>query len=273
MIVKILYHGVLIGLGSRTVSSKKKTLNAIFQSCKEAGNFNFDNKKVKRICEQTGFGNPFDVTKIDNSNLLPDEMREENYCVVHLGRGRHRFMPIADVWYHRLETVSQNERKPWKYKPSVLNHTDMSESNVISFAYNQRIIQSFLYGDIAANPKIYMSRRTKITTSYSVGTEKIEVEGLQMELDATFEFEGKVTVLEAKNGFPPDFTLYQLFHPCLDYHEKKIKGVKEIMGCYLLRDKDAHTIRLYLYTFTRPDDMMSIHLVKKAEYILEGEES
>lgn len=257
------------------MSSKRETLSALFQSCRDEGDFNFDNKKVKKICEQTGFANPFDVTKIDNSGLLPDEMREQNYCVVHLGRGRHRFMPIANTWYHQFEAINQNEKKSWEYKPSILNHTDMSESNVISFSYNQRIIQHFLYGGIVANPNIYMSRRTAKTTSYNIGNNEIAVDRLQMELDATFEFEGTVTVLEAKNGFPPDFTVYQLFHPCLDYHEKKIKGVMEITGCYLLRGKGKNkdVIRLYLYTFPRPNDMMSIQLIKKAEYILRGGES
>lgn len=257
------------------MSKKKQTLSALFQSCKNEGVFDFDNEKVKAICQQTEFKNPFDVTKIDNSDLLPDDMREESYCVVHLGGGRHRFMPIANIWYHSFEKINEDEKIKWPYTPSILNHTDTSESNVISFTYNQGIIQDFLYGERSIRPKIYMSRRTNITTSYFIGNSSIDVKELQVEMDATFEHEGKVAALEAKNGFPVDFAVYQIYHPYLSYHQRSIegviRGVNEIVGCYLLRDREQHCIRLYLYTFPCPDDMMSIRLVKKAEYILKGE--
>lgn len=247
---------------------KKKTLIALFRSCKRDGIFKFDNEKVKKICKRTGFGNPFDVTKIDNSSLLPDEIRDAGYCVVHLGKGRHCFMQIIDFWYHQFESIGQSEKEEWTYKPSILNHTDTSESNIISLAYNQRIIQDFLYGDISATPKIYMSRRTKITTSYCAGAKNINIEKLQVELDATFEHNGCVTVLEAKNGFPDDFAVYQIFLPFLDYHRKNIQGVEKIECCYLLKERGGNTVRLYLYSFSDSNDIKSIHLVKKAEYDL-----
>lgn len=256
--------------GTDIVSLKKETISAIFQSCKESGNFTFDNEKVKAICGETGFKNPFDATKVDHSDLLPDQIRRDGYCVVHLGKGRHRFMQIKDSWYHQFEALSQNEKKEWEYKPSILNHTDTSESNIISLSYNQRIIQDFLYGDISASPKIYMSRRTKVTTSYHAGSEKIKVDKLQVELDATFEHNGEITVLEAKNGFPNDFAVYQIFLPSLDYHTKNIRGVEKVESCYLLKDKNSDDIRLYLYTFPDPCDISSIRLVKKAEYNLKA---
>ena len=194
---------------------------------------------------------------------------------MHLGNGRHCFMPIANTWYHEFEKITEDEKVEWIYTPSILNHTDTSESNVISFVNNQKIIYDFLYGRKDISPKMYLPRRSKITTSYLVGNQKIVVKRLQMEMDAIFELDGKIVAVEAKNGFPRDFAVYQLFHPFLDYHQKSvegiIKGVSEIMGCYLLRDREQHSIRLYLYTFPRPHDMMSIRLVKKAEYVLKGE--
>lgn len=68
-------------------SKKKETLWALYRSCKESGQYVFDNKKVREICNQTGFSNPFDVTKIDSSELLPDQVFDDGYCVVHLEAG------------------------------------------------------------------------------------------------------------------------------------------------------------------------------------------
>ena len=115
-----------------------------------------------------------------------------------------------------------------------------------------------------------MSRRTKINASYSAGSEKIEAKKLQVELDATFEHDEEVVILEAKNGSPVDFAVYQLFHPFLDYHYKNIPGVKKIECCYLLQDKKKQTVSLYLYTFSDVGDIASIRLIKKARYDLKA---
>ena len=247
-------------------SKKKKTITALFDRCKKSKKFEFDNDLVKQVSIETDFKNHNDVTKIDQSKLLPEQVKNTGYCIAHLGEGRHRFIREIEVWYHRFEPIKEHEVEPWEYKPSLLNHTDESESNIISFAYNQRIIQHFLYGDITVSPKIYMSRRTKINVSYRVGMEQIAAKILQVELDATFEHNGEVVILEAKNGSPADFAVYQLFHPFLDYYNKNISGIKKITCCYLLKDKS--TVCLYLYAFSDADDMGSIYLVKKARYEL-----
>ena len=251
--------------------SKKQTQELLFEQCKASGDYEFDNDRVKQVCAQTGFKNPFDVTKVDHSSKLPDTIRQAGYCIAHLGQGRHRFIRALNEWYHDFEAIEPNERKTWQYRPSVLNNTDDSESNIISLVFNQRVIQDFLYGDITANPKIYMSRRTKISLSYRIGGVRAHVTKLQMEMDATFESGGKVVVVEGKNGFPDDFAVYQLFHPFLDYTAKRIPGVRAIECCYLLKKivADRPLIRLYLYTFSDADDIASIVLLKKAEYTLQ----
>ena len=144
----------------------------MFRHCRSKGNFEFNKDLIKEEAKNIGFGNPYDVTKIDQSNILPDEIRDAGYCIVLLGHGRYKFIKELDIWYHRFEPIEENEVEPWPYKPSLLNHTDESESNIISVVYNQRIIQHFLYGDISESPMIYMSRRTKVTVSYQVGAEK-----------------------------------------------------------------------------------------------------
>lgn len=259
------------------MGKKSDTLELLFEQCQQTGSYEFDNDQVKRACRKTGFKNPFDVTKADHSVKLPEVVRQAGYCVVHLGEGRHCFLKALDIWYHRLEAISENEQHIWKYQPSLLNATDDSESNIISLTYNQKIIQDFLYSDITANPKIYMSRRTKISTSYSVGGMcQVEATKLQVEMDATFEHNGEVTVVEGKNSFPGDFAVYQLFHPFLDYHGKGIPGIKKVECCYLVREQNtegSHVIRLYLYNFKDVKDIASLSLLKKAEYVLERRDS
>jgi len=252
------------------VSRKKEIIAEIFQSCEKSGVFEFDNAKVREICQKAGgFGNPHDVTKVDQCKLLPGEVKEKGYCIVNLGMGKHCFSPVVDVWFHQFEAIEPENEKDWPYKPSLLNNTDSSESNIISLVYNQRIIQDFLYNDIQKQPKIYMSRRTKITESYHAKTEHIRVEKLQVEMDATFECDDTITILEGKNGKPDDFSVYQLFHPFLDYYSK-VPNAKNIECCYLIKDRDKEgvIVLLYLYCFRDAGDIASIYLKKNARYNL-----
>jgi len=252
---------------------KKTVITELFQACEKSGCFEFDNEFVKKICKKEAFKNQFDATKCDNSNNLPDILRKKDYFVLHLGNGKHKFVKGIQRGYHKFEPIPDRNQYQWKYRKSLLNEYDTSESNILSVALNQRILHDFLYEDIVASPKAYNSRRTKMTCSFHIGTERIEAENLQIEIDFTLEHSGKVTVIEGKNGFPADFAVYQLFNPFKYFAELKTKSVlsmKEISCCYVLRDKAAKgsLLRLYNYTFDDADDMTSIHLAAAAQYEL-----
>lgn len=256
------------------MGTKQEVIAEIFKRCKARGIWEFNNDRVKRVAESKRFANPFDATKIDNSSLLPDELRQEDYFFVHLGKGgRHRFVKGIAIGFHAFEKIQENEIIDWKYRPSILNELDASESNILSIASNQRIIHDFLYNDIVASPKVYNPRRTKRSIQYRIGSQRIVATNLQMEIDLTMELSGMVTVFEGKNGFPEDFAVYQLFHPFKYYralmreHELDI-GL--ITGCYVLRERsrDQSVLRLYNYTFDDEDDMGSIRLLKKGQYNL-----
>lgn len=255
------------------MGTKQDVIRAIFDVCKQKGEFVFHNDFVKAICKEIGFGNPFDATKIDNSSLLPQNVRDENYFIAHLGVGYHAFFKGVELGYHHLETISPSENYTWKYRQSLLNEFDTSESNILSVASNQRIIHDFLYNDIVASPKVYNARRTKASFSYWVGEQQIECKNLQMEIDLTLEYQGVVTVFEGKNGFPDDFAIYQLFNPFKYYtqlKEDKNIPIQQITCCYVLREKQesGSIIRLYNYTFEDPNQIASIRLVKKSQYNL-----
>jgi len=254
-------------------SKKAQVLEKIYRHCQQQGTMEFDNTLVKRVCKEVDFGNPFDATKVDNSSLLPDILRREDVFVIHLGGGKHRFVKGIQYGYHPFEEISDTERFEWKYRKSLLNELDTSESNILSVAGNQRIIHDFLYDDIVASPKAYNARRTKISFDYRIGTEHIRAVNLQMEIDYTFEYQGVVTVIEGKNGFPADFAVYQIYHPFRYYVEmrrEKELDIRQITGCYILRDRvqGVSVLRLYNYTFEDPTDIGSIRLLKKAEYHL-----
>ena len=252
---------------------KQDVIEEVFKTCKRNKDFIFTNSLVKDICKKHGFANPFDATKLDDTSKFPRILLAENYFIIHLGKGRHKFVKGIKRGFHSFENIRKKCTYEWKYRKSILNEFDTSESNILSVANNQRIIHDFLYEDIVAAPKVYNSRRTTIDVSYRVGREKITAERLQMEIDLTMELQRVVTVFEGKNGFPENFAVYQLFHPFKYYamlrQEKKL-DVEQITCCYILRTrkKKSSVLRLYNYIFDDENNIESIRLLKNAEYNL-----
>ncbi|MCH9717589.1 MAG: hypothetical protein K0U52_10960 [Gammaproteobacteria bacterium] len=256
---------------TNNTSKKKLVIEHIFDYCQRENNYTFDNELVKKFCAKEGFKNPFDVTKLDNTSILPPVLLENDYFISHLGKGRHCFVRGIENGYHAFEEIT--DIRSWKYRKSLLNEFDTSESNILSVASNQLIIHDFLYENITKNPKVYNARRTKCSFSYKIGQHSMQMDRLQMEIDLTMECDNQVTIFEGKNNFPENFAVYQLYHPFLYYHELKENnqlGINFLNCCYLLRKKtkNGSIIRVYLYTFTDPYDMSSIKLIKSAEYKL-----
>lgn len=277
----------------RKEGQKKQILAKLFSVCEERGNYVFDNALVKKvIVEMEGekkFGNPFDITKLDRQDLLPVSIIEKGFALIHLGSGSHQFIEGLDFFIHEFEPILPEDEFEWGYRKSILNEYNESESNALSVANNQRILHHFTFNqdrefediDISMRPKTYFPHRTKANLKYHIDDlATIELTKLQIEIDLTIEFEGTIAVFEAKNGKPKNFSVYQLYHPFLYYHDAKrnkpeiADKIKDVVCVYLVRQKqkDVTKLKLWKYTFQNPDDIASIKFLKSACYNLRKED-
>lgn len=258
------------------MSKKEEVITKLFEDCRANNNWIFDNDKVKEVCVEVGFGNPFDVTKIDNQHKLPKILKENDYALIHLGDGKHQFIKGNAKLYHVFENVEKTIE--WEYKKSLLNEYNSSESNILSVANNQRILHHFLFEldteftnlPIEERPKTYFPHRTKTSFNYFIGPDvNLILDKIQIEIDLTIEYKGIIGVFEAKNGKPDSFAVYQLYHPFLYYYNAGLTN-KAILCVYVVKtiEKGITCLRLWAYTFEKPEDMASIKLKKSACYKL-----
>lgn len=263
-------------------NKKKKALSIIFKLCKDKNNFIFDNNLVKAVSKKVGFQNHFDATKLDSKEKLPIILQKENYALIHLGKGRHQFLKGIENVYHNFEPIEKSI--DWQYKKSILNQYNTSESNILSVANNQRILHHFLFGedkefddaDIIKRPKTYFPHRTKSNLEYSFGKNTgVKLNKIQIEIDLTIEFQGKIGIFEAKNGKPTNFAIYQIYHPFLYYWQAKQmpefkEKIKEIICVYVVRQKEKNNdiLSLWAYTFSEPINITSIKFLRSAKYKL-----
>ncbi len=137
------------------MNKKQQVLTELFQIAQEADNFIFHNELVKQVARKYKFGNPFDVTKLDDTSKFPPVMLESDYFLLHLGDGRHQFVKGIANGFHTFETIATKHHQRWSYQKSILNESDTSESNVLSVARNQGLIEDFLYGEQYADFNVY----------------------------------------------------------------------------------------------------------------------
>lgn len=267
------------------MSKKHEVIEQLYTICRARNYFIFHNDEVKKVCTNIGFGNPFDATKIDSKQKLPPLLIKNDMAIIHLGSGRHQFVSGIDNFYHTFEPIEKVI--DWPYKKSLLNQFNTSESNILSVANNQRILHSFLFdidnefntNDIAKRAKTYFPHRTKTSFQYFAGDISITLEQIQIEIDVTIECDGIIGVFEGKNGTPDSFSIYQLYHPFLYYHNANTTGildgkVKKIYGVFVVREKvqSFDVLQLWCYTFTDFSNIQSIKLVKSSAYRLIPEE-
>ena len=259
------------------MNKKHKVLEELLNQCEFRKNYIFDNNMVKSVAMRIGFGNPFDVTKIDNTGKLPQVMIDKDFFIVHLGKGKHRFIKGIKNGFHEFEKIPDDKIVRWQYSKSILNELDKSESNILSVVFNHGIIHNFLGLDHnLGSSKIYLPRRTKSNLEYFVSNNEITANSIQMEIDLTIECDRVVTIFECKNGFSKDFAVYQLFHPFLYYkniNETMNLGIKHVDCCYLLRKEVGleSIVRVYKYTFERQKEITSIKLLDSKQYTLHNE--
>lgn len=256
-------------------SKKKKVITEIFKYCIENNDFVFHNELVKKASKDHNFGNPFDVTKVDNLTKFPDILLENDYFIIHQGKGYHKFIKGIEKAFHKFEIIPPENIIEREYKKSILNEYDTSESNMLSVGSNLKIFHHFLYEDITVTPKVYFPRRTKASFEYYFDNEKVTMKNIQMEIDLTMEYNGLVTIFEGKNGLPENFAVYQLFHPFKyfsDIRRKDKLPIKQITACYVLRFRENNNscLRVYNYTFENENNICSIKLLKNTQYNLIG---
>ena len=56
------------------MGTKQDVITEIFKLCRDREDFVFDNTLVKQVCKKYSFGNPFDVTKLDDTSRFPREV-------------------------------------------------------------------------------------------------------------------------------------------------------------------------------------------------------
>lgn len=207
-------------------------------------------KEVRILCKQDCRENRPNVFIENNLFILP--IKNGVYVIVK-GEG---YMDIPDI---PKTTVLYKSKLDFELDTSKVGNSEMQH---LDFAYASSMIRTFLED----TSLVLTIRGRKYTPHFSffIGNQKIEVEGVQTEVDAGYEGKNMVALIEAKNTQTNNVIIRQLYYPFRQWSHNTSKKVVT-----LFFEKKSENYLLWQFEFEDKNNYSSIKSVKSCKFKIE----
>ncbi|WP_407054841.1 type II restriction enzyme [Paenibacillus dendritiformis] len=244
------------------------------------------------ILQQVNANGYFDITSQQINGLEPgvqarlqckfDSSGELSPCFARHGLG---ILPVSNGHYtiarfpifHPLEDIEKLpvHRAYWRFPAFETVQADgsssTSEANALHTAHMSDMLHRFRGLEPAEPLELTFSGRMRSPAfSFHVGSypHPLQVErSQQMEIDAGFESNREILILEAKNSIPQDFCVRQLYYPYRALRSRP-QLTKPVIPIYFLYSDGVYY--LFEYSFRDPMRYDSLALVRAGAYRIEG---
>lgn len=205
-------------------------------------------KEVRILCKQDSRKDRPQIFVDNNLFLLPT--RNGHYAIVS-GEG---YIDIPEIEAEPIEFKSDLK---FNLDTSLIGNSEMQH---LDFAFATGLIQEFMEDDSL----VLTIRGRKYTPpfTFNVNGQVVETASVQTEVDAGYEGEDKVVLIEAKNSTTKDTIIRQLYYP---FKQWQIHTKKKVYTLFFERTKDK-VYNIWQFSFDDIDDYNSIRLEKCAKY-------
>ena len=232
----------------------------ILKKVNERGSFMIRSKQINEFRESRL------MTKFDHSTNLPTIFKKNLLSILPIKRGDYiiaRFEAYQKVEYDKgINPIPITKRGDLE---SLDYENIYSESASLNCAFASGIIQDLIGEECFLTVSGRMSVKSfsfKIKESEKNSVE-INVENSQCEIDAGFESESKLALIEAKNTSCEDFLIRQIYYPFRLWKEKISKQVVPIFMTY-----SNGRFSFFIYKFEDLNDYNSLSLVEQKDYVI-----
>lgn len=208
------------------------------------------------------------MAKFDEYEDQPEIFRNNGLFILPVKNAE--YILVKGTGFHHLEKI---ETLPVTHR-SRLNFRltsqtpGQSEMQYIDYAYNSGLIESFV-----GRGNLYLTirgRKYSPQFSFQVGNSpRIETESVQVEIDAGFEGNHDILVLEGKISTPKTFNIRQLYYPYRFW--RTLVSNKNIIPIFFTYSPLEKLYNFWEYRFSDENDFTSIKLVRSASFKIEEE--
>ncbi len=206
-------------------------------------------KEVRLLCKQDRREDRPDIFKEYGLFLLP--VKNGYYNIIR-GEG---YVDIPDIGGEPEVYVSKLN---FELESSKIGNSEMQH---LDFAYASSLIRAFV-GD----PSLVLTirgRKYAPEFNFRVRDQVIKVSSVQTEVDAGYEGEDKIVLVEAKNYKASNIIIRQLFYPYKQWQEQTNK---KIITLFFDRDTIENVYSIWQFEFRDPMDYNSIELMKSSKF-------
>lgn len=210
------------------------------------------------------------MTKFDETLSMPSVFRNNKLGILSISNGEYiigHFSVFEDISY-------DEEAETYPIRPPELESLDKSdlynEGSALLMAFNSGILSDALgaknlhltmFGRMRARPFSFNIDSSLKGTRIS--QMEISVDGSQMEIDAGFESDECLYIVEAKNRHVSEINLRQLYYPYRLWSEKISK---KIVPVFLVYTDDTYFI--HIGNFVDPLKINSFEIIDSKKYVL-----
>lgn len=239
----------------------------IQKQIKNEGTFKIKASQIKEFRE------PRLMAKWDSSKLLPSSLKDKKINL--LPDSRNSYVLSDFILYENLPELTEQIQDMSNVILPELETIDIdnitSEANAINMLKISGILEEFL--ELEHDDILYSTFDGRMSSgefdfevdSYSKIVRTVKVNKAQIEVDAGFESEKLIVILEAKNVLHEDFHIRQLYYPYRLWEAKVSKPIRLIFSIYT--NKIFHLLE---YSFDDTQSYSSIKLKKLKSYSFEN---
>ena len=213
----------------------------------------------KEIKEITG-EEPRILCKFDKYSDYPSILKEKNLFVLPT---KNRFYQLLEGnGFHFIEDLPEVEPELFisqlKFNLATAEH-GTSESLYLDIAINSGLIEEFIH----SSPLYLTVRGRKYSPKFRMrfGDTELEIESVQVEVDAGFEGKDVVVLIEAKSQKPESFNIRQLYYPFRFW--SSLVEEKSIVNIFFWHEESNDTYHFCQYDFK---DEMNYHSIELEKY-------
>ncbi|WP_338627551.1 hypothetical protein QJR52_06520 [Clostridium baratii] len=215
------------------------------------------------------------MTKFDYEEALPECFRKNNLTILPISRGKYkigRFNIFTKIKYDNI-----NKRIPFELPPYIesININNLySESASIYYAFLTRMLEDVIgeYCDLTISGRMGTGKFDFVIGDKLISdkTYKLQIENSQCEIDAGYEGEEVLALIEAKNYKVTNFVTRQLYYPYRLWKDK-LGNKKQVLPIFFTYDKVFGRFSFFVFKFKDINRYDSIELVSQVNYLVQQE--
>jgi hypothetical protein len=221
--------------------------------------YRIDAEDLKQVTKRE----PRLLAKFDTKEEMPAVLRDNGYALLPITNGEYLLFP-GDI-FQELKPCADREQ----FIPHLPFHLEtagrgIGEMQYLDHAFNTGMLPAF----VGAQPLFLTIRGRERSNdfTFTVAGQKVEVSGVQVEVDGGYEGPHDIILVEAKIGLRNYFNIRQLFYPYRRF--LALVPRKRIRPIFFVYDFSEAVYSFYEFEVRNPDEFGSLALVRSWAFTL-----